>query len=303
VEIQQVRSFVQVAREKSFSRAASSLGRTQPTITAAVAALERQLRVKLFDRSPRAVVLTPAGQAFLELIAPLLESWEAAPGNLHEVLDGEMRGPVRIGAGEAAVLYLLPRPIRRFLEAHPQVEIVIRHQTQGETVTMLREGEIDFGVRSLERVPPDLAYEPFLSSDRVLISTRNHPVRRARKLTLDVLSKHPFVMPWRMSATRKRIERALGARRLPCRIAIEAGGWEIVKQYVAMGFGIAVIPEFCLERTDRGLAARSVRHLLGEDSYGLVFRKGRSLSLAAKALTAEFKAKSEGSELRRSSSR
>ncbi|HEY6065908.1 MAG TPA: LysR family transcriptional regulator substrate-binding protein, partial [Thermoanaerobaculia bacterium] len=192
------------------------------------------------------------------------------------------------GAGEAAVLYLLPGPIRSFLKQHPQVEVVIRHQPAEETLAMLREGELDFGVRSLETVPREFDYEPFVTSDRVVISTRNHPLSRARTLTLEILSTHPFVMPWKTSATRRLIEGALAAKGLPCRVAIEAGGWEIIKQYVALGFGVAVIPKFCLRPTDRRLAVRSARHLFGQDGYGLVFRKGRSLSLAAKALAAEF---------------
>lgn len=294
MEVQQVRSFVEVARQKSFSRAASKLGRTQPTITAAVQALERELRTKLFDRSARSVTLTPAGHAFLESIGPLLQSWDAAPAALQEALDGRVRGPVRVGAGEAAVLYLLPGPIRRLLEKHPQVDVVLRHQPADQTLTMLREGELDFGIRSLETVPDDVSYEPFLTCDRVLISRRNHPATRARMPTLETLSKYPFVMPWKGSATRRLIERALEDRRLPCRVAVEAGGWEIIKRYVALGLGIAVIPEFCLQPADRGLSVRSVRHLFGRDNYGLVFKKGRSLSAAAKILAAEFVPKSEG---------
>ena len=172
VEIQQVRSFVEVARQRSFSRAAAKLFRTQPTITMAVKSLEREIGAKLLERSSRGVRLTLSGQALLESVGPLLQSWDAAAGAVREASDGVLRGPVRVGAGEAAVLYLLPGPIRRFLKKHPQVEVVVRHQTAEQTVSMLREGELDFGVRSFPSTPPDLIDHPLLTCDRVLICRR-----------------------------------------------------------------------------------------------------------------------------------
>lgn len=295
MEIQQVRSFVEVARQKSFSKAASKLGRTQPTITAAVQALEKEVGTLLFERSNRGVMLTAAGHAFLESIGPILQSWEAAPAALRESLDGMARGPVRVGAGEAAVLYLLPEPIRRFQKRNPLVELVVRHQTAPQTLAMLREGELDFGIRSLSSVAPDMTYLPFLTCDRVLISPRGHPASRVKALTLENLSRYRFVMPWKESETRRLIESSFESRGLPCNVALEAGGWEIIKRYVTLGLGIAVIPEFCLETTDRRrLSARSVRHLLGQDTYGLVLKTGRPLSLAARSLAAEFRPELDG---------
>lgn len=291
VEVQQVRSFVEVARHRSFSKAASKLGRTQPTITASVQGLERELRVLLFERSSHGVTLTPAGSLFLESVGPLLQTWETVPTALQEALDGVARGPVRVGAGEAAVLYLLPDPIRRFLKRNRQVELIIRHQAEAETLAMLRRGELDFGIRSLSSVPREMTYLRFLTCDRVLICPRGHPARSMRALTLENLSRYRFVMPWKESETRTLIERALESRGLPCNIALEAGGWEIIKRYVALGLGIAVIPEFCLGASDRRpLAPRSVRHLFGQDTYGLVLKSDRPLTAAAKSLASEFRA-------------
>lgn len=289
MELHQARSFVEVARQKSFSRAASKLFRTQPTITAAIQALEREVGTTLFERSSRGVRLTPSGQILLETVGPLLESWERVTPEVRERLDGVARGPVRVGAGEAAVLYLLPAPIRKLLDRSPQVEVVIRQQTEDQTLSMLREGDLDFGIRSLNAVPPDMTYLPFLTCDRMLISPRNHPVTRVRTLTLEALSRHRFVMPWKLSSTRRLIERSFEERGLPCNVALEAGGWEIIKRYVGLGLGLAVIPEFCLPPADRHISSRSARHLFGQDTYGLVFRKGRSVAAAARSLAAEFR--------------
>ena len=92
-------------------------------------------------------------------------------------------------------------------------------------------------------------------------------------------------MPWKGSTTRQLVERAFDAAGLRYQIVLEAGGTEIIKRYVVLGLGIAVVLEFCLTPADRQhLAARSVRHLFGQDTYGIIVKQGRQLSRAAQAL-------------------
>src|SRR5581483_5419482 len=162
---------------------------------------------------------------------------------------------------------------------------VVRNQPVEDTLAMLRSGELDFGLRSLERAPAGLEHRPALTFNRLLIGTRHHPALRPRRPIVVELAPHPFVMPWPRSPTRRLLERALRARGREPEVAVEAGGWAIIKRYVAAGLGIAVVPSFCLERADaRTLAARSVTHLLGPDAYGIVMRRDRPLSRAARAL-------------------
>jgi DNA-binding transcriptional LysR family regulator len=288
LEIQQARVFLAVAREGSFSAAARRLYRTQPTVTMAVQKLERELGSRLFERVGHGARLTHAGQLLLESVGPLLEQWDRAAGLLKEPADGVLRGPVQIGAGDAAMLYLLPGPIRAFLKRHPRVDVVLRHQAAEDTIAMLRQGEIDLGLRSLPEPPADISYLPFLTADRLLIAPRNHPIHRARSLTLDHLSRHRFILPWPGSATRKLVEGVFAERGLPLRVSLEAAGWETIKRYAGLGLGIAVVPDFCLEQTDRRIAVRSARHLFGQDTYGVVTKRGRELSPAARALIAEI---------------
>jgi DNA-binding transcriptional LysR family regulator len=285
MEIHQARAFLAVAREGSFSRAAQKIGRTQPTVTMSVQKLERELKETLFERSGRTVRLTPRGQLLAETIGPLLEAWANAADRAREGSDGVPRGPVRVGAGEVAVLYLLPAALRRFRRANPHVQIVVRHQAAGETLAMLRRAELDFGLLSLPAVPDDLDYRPLVESDRVLIAPPGHPLASVRAITLEKLARYEFIVPWPGSTTRMLIEGAFARRGLALRVALEAGGWEIVKRYVLLGLGVAVVPELCVESADRRkLAYRSVSRLFGRDAYGIATRRGRELSVAAKAL-------------------
>jgi DNA-binding transcriptional LysR family regulator len=288
VEVQQARLFLAVAREGSFSAAARRLYRTQPTVSMAIQKLERELGARLFERVGHGVRLTRPGRMLLESTGPLLEQWDRTRSLLKESADGVLRGPVQVGAGEAAIFYLLPGPIRSFLRRHPRVEVVVRHHSAEDTLTILREGEIDFALRSLPEPPADMVYVPFRKADRLLIAPRNHPIHRARSLTFELLSRHPFILPRQGSATRKLVEGLFAERGLPLKISLEAGGWETIKRYAGLGLGIGVVPDFCLEQMDRRLAVRPARHLFGRDTYGIVTKRGRELSPAARALVTEI---------------
>ncbi len=109
-----MRSFLAVARGGGYSRAAEAVHRTQPAVTSAVKGLERELGVALFERRGRRAVLTPAGEALVAEAGPALDQWEGLPDRLKERLSGETQGNLRIGAGEAAVLYLLPAILKVF---------------------------------------------------------------------------------------------------------------------------------------------------------------------------------------------
>ena len=283
MEVQQARAFLAVAREGGVTRAAAKVFRTQPAVTMAVKALERQLKTKLFERAGRGVRLTSAGRRLFETLAPLVQQWDAVPSHLIGAADGKLRGSVRIGAGEAALLYLLPGPLRVFRRRYPEVEIVIRHQTADRVLTDLRDGALDLGVRSLPVPPADFEFQPLVTSDRVLIGSRGHRALRGRP-RLATLAEHSFILPPRGSTTRALLEGTFAEADLPLSIAVEAGGWEIVKRYAAIGLGLAVIPAFCVLPADRArLASRPATSLFGRDTYGLVTRRGRELEPACKA--------------------
>jgi DNA-binding transcriptional LysR family regulator len=288
MEVQQARAFLAVAREGSVSRAARAIGRTQPTVTMAIHKLERELKQKLLERAGRGVRLTRAGEALARSLRPLIEQWDAVPAGLEESPGGLLRGPVRVGTGEAAILYLLPDPLRRFRKRHPRAELVLSHEPAERVLDGLRDGSLDFGIRSVPAPPAEFEFRPFVRGARVLIAPPRHPVFNHRA-SPEILARYAFVLPRRGSTTRSLIEGAFAGAGLPLRISVEAGGWEIIKRYVAMGLGISIIPAFCLQPSDRArVASRSLRNLFGEETYGIVTKRGRELAPAARALADEF---------------
>ena len=295
MEIQQARAFLAVARAGSVSRAARAVARTQPTVTMAVRKLERELKTRLLERTGRGIRLTPAGEALARSLGPLIEQWDRVPAAIQESPGGPLRGPVRIGAGEAAILYLIPAPLRSFRKQHPEVELVIHHEPADRVLDSLRDGSLDFGIRSVPGPPPEFEFVPFISCDRVLIAPPGHAVL-SRRPTPETLSRHAFVLPRKGSTTRSLIEGAFARAGLDLRISVEAGGWEVVKRYVALGLGISVIPAFCLQPSDRPrLASRSVVSLFSRETYGTVRKRGRDLPVAALALLSELTSRAQAS--------
>jgi DNA-binding transcriptional LysR family regulator len=286
MEIQQMRSFLAVASGGGYSRAAETVHRTQPAVTASVKALERELGIALFERRGRRAALTPAGEALVAEAGPALDQWEGLKDRLKERLSGEAQGLLRIGAGEAGVLYLLPAILKAFQKKHSKVRIVLHHQRADETLRMLKAGELDLGVRSLTIVPAwaILPAFPGLSTGGGL---RQGPSLRPGR-NGQALRNWPGILllfPGSQSITRVLVEEALTKAGLPYQVGLEAGGWEAIKTYAAAGFGVAVVPELCLSKEDRHrLAVRSTGDLFGQDSYGVVTRRGTVLPPAAREL-------------------
>lgn len=248
----------------------------------AIQKLARELQADLIERSGRGVRLTAAGQRLAQYLGPLLQQWDAARMHLDDSSKGPLRGPVRVGGGEAAILYLLPPALATFRRQHPQADIIIRHQPADETLAGLRDGSLDFGIRSLPLPPGDIEFRPILTCDRVLIAKRGNAMLKGGP-RLEKLARESFVLPRKGSTTRTMIEGAFVQAGLELRVAVEAGGWEIVKRYVAMGLGVSVVPAFVIRPADRkGLGTRPVQALFGQETYGLVTRRGREVSRAGR---------------------
>lgn len=283
MEPQALRDFLAVVKHGGFSAAAEKVPRSQPTLSLSVKHLQDELGIALFERLGRRVKLTPAGEAFRDKAEILLDQL-ASLARFGQDSSAGVRGPVRVGAGEGGVSYLLPEPVRQFKRRHPEIEVIIRNQPVEESLGALKSGDLDFALRSLESPPRgfDYAPAPALRFDRVVIAPKEHEVHRVRRLTPSALAKYPLVMPWPRSTTRQLVERAFEAEDLQPKVAIEAGGWSTVKRYVELGLGLAIVPAFCVEPSDRRrLITRSVRHLFGQDQYGIVVKHGRQLSRGA----------------------
>lgn len=278
-----LRAFCQTVRLGSISRAAEALFVSQPAVSQQVQALERELGVVLFERSGRRLVPSREGQLLFEMAQPLVESLDGLEATFRDRVQGLEAGELNIAANSSTILYLLPRIVERFRQLHPEVRLTLHNAISADGTDLLRNDAADLAVGSMTDVPSDLTYAPAYRFEQVLITPHDHPLARG-ELSLDAISRQPLILPPKRQITYRLVDQVFQRARLPYTVALEVGGWEVIKQYVAMGMGISIVPSLCLNDADRGrLAARAMRPWFPERSYGVIVRRGKALSAQARA--------------------
>jgi LysR family transcriptional regulator, putative pyruvate carboxylase regulator len=281
-----LRAFCQAARLGSVSRTAEALFLSQPAITLQLQALERDLGAKLFERSGRRLLLTREGSALYELARPLVEGFDGLESAFHNSLKGMEASELHVAAGSSTILYLLPAIVQAFKQAHPNVQLVLHNVTGKDGLSLLRSDAVDLAVGSMLDVPTDLSYAPVYSFDPMLIMAKGHPLSKITKVKLEDLSPHGLILPPKRLTTWRLVDLVFQQQRVPYTVALEVGGWEVIKQYVAMGLGISIVTGICLNDADREkLEIRNLRDYFPPRSYGVVVRKGKYLSPQARAFS------------------
>ena len=274
--LQQLRGFCHAARAGSVSKAAEHLLLSQPSVSLQIQALEREFGVTLFDRHGPRIELTKDGLALYDLARPLVDGIDG----LQEIFTAKRtsveHGRVDIAAGGSTILYVLPPFVERFRTAHPGVEIKLHNVTGKEGLALLRAGEVDFAVGPLLDTPEDIEFQPIVSYDPVLITSRDHPLADKHRITLKDISRYPLIMPPRNQSTWRIVELVFGKHKLSYDVKLEVGGWEVIKKYVELGLGISIVMGICITG-DEKLFVRPVGAWFPKRTYGVVRRKGRPL--------------------------
>ncbi len=283
-KLKPLRAFCQTVRLGSVSRASEALFVSQPAITLQLQALERGLGTGLFERSGRRLTPTREGQLLYELAQPLVESLDGLEGSFREKVRGLDAGELNIAANSSTILYLLPRIVELFRAQHPDVRLTLHNAVSADGTDLLRSDAVDLAVGSMLDVPADLSYAPVYRFEPLLIAPPGHPLITRRSLKLEDLSPYGLILPPKRVVTYRLVDLVFQQNRVPYTVALEVGGWEVIKQYVAMGMGISIITSICLGEADRDrLASRSLSQWFPTRSYGVVVRKGKYLSPQARA--------------------
>jgi DNA-binding transcriptional LysR family regulator len=284
--LKQLRAFCHAARLGSVTRAAEALYLSQPAVSLQLAALESELGAGLFERLGRRLSLTREGEVLYELARPLIDGIDGIEGEFRSRLKGMDAGELNIAAGSSTILYLLPPLVAAFRAEHPEVQLKLHNVTGVDGLARIRSDEVDLAVGSMLDVPNDIDYAATHSFDPLLITPIGHPLADKPTLRLEDLSPYGLILPPKRLTTYRLVDLVFQQRRVPYTVALEVGGWEVIKQYVAMGLGISIVTAICLTEADRArLAARSLAKYFPSRSYGVVVRKGKFLSPQARAFT------------------
>ena len=229
----QLRAFVSIVKLGTLTRAAEALFLSQPTVTLQLQALERELGVPLLERRRRRINLTDAGEALYELARPLVEGWDNLDRDFQARVKGLTAGRLTIAAGASTIQYLLPELVRRYREAFPAVHLQLANVTGRDGLALLRADEADFAIGSMLDVPNDIAWAPLRHFDPMLITPLDHPLAHKADIALEDLSPYGLILPPQRLSTYRLVDLVFQQRQVPYQVAIEVGGWEVIKEYVA----------------------------------------------------------------------
>ena len=275
--LKQLRAFCHAARTGSVSAAAEKICLSQPTVSLQIQALEREFATVLFERRGPKIRLTPEGELLYELAQPLVEGMD----KLHETFSLQCgrvdQGTLDIAAGESTILYILPEPIRRFNERYPGIDVRLHNVTGRDGLAMLRADEVDLAVGSMLEVPDDVTYRPVVTYRPTLITPAGHPLSNKTDLTLADIAGYGLILPPRHLSTWRLVDLVFSQHDLAYKVTLEAGGWEVIKKYVELGFGISIVTDVCLTG-DESLGRVPLEQYFPRRSYGIVLRRGKFLS-------------------------
>jgi DNA-binding transcriptional LysR family regulator len=287
--IHQLRSFYYSATCGNFTRAAEALSTGQPSVTNHVKDLERGLGARLFERRPRGVRLTPEGDVLLEMLGDLVERVDRLKDEFDERCGRLAGNEVRLVASQQLLLNLLAPVLKRYQRDNPSVQVIVHNRTRPEVFAMVAAGEVDLGVAARAGLPPGLAFDEILVDELVLIAPPDHPLARRAEVSLEDIALHPLLVPDQRSSTRQTVREVFARRGLELRIGMELERWEVIKEFVTAGLGVALVPSFCVSAAETRLALKSVGEYFPRRSYGIVTRRGKHLASAARSLVAAIK--------------
>ena len=283
MDINQLEVFLGVAQEKSFSRAAEALHRTQPAVSQAVRRLEAELGESLFDRSSKDGTLTAAGRVLFDYAQQMLNLRQNAHMAIRELRDLH-RGKLSLSANEYTVMSLLPLvPI--FRARHPHIKIEVRRSLARRIPSEILGREVEIGVVSFKPTEQAIKSVPVATDELALIVPLSHPLAGKGIVSVRDLGAEPFIAHNVPSPYRELVIKTFEKHRTPLNISMEMPTLEAIKRLVEKGSGVALVPRLAAQvEIDRGqLAGLTVHEMRLERRLFLIYRKAATLSHAARA--------------------
>jgi DNA-binding transcriptional LysR family regulator len=276
--------FLSVVNEKSFSRAAEKMLRTQPAVSLAVQRLETELKEKLIDRSAKELLLTDAGRIVAEY-ARRFENMESEMYTALAELRDNSSGRLTIGANESTALYLLHH-IEQYRRLYPKVKVQVRRSLSSRLPSQLQDGDLELGVISYD--PEDERLDSLvIYTDRlVFVCSPQHRLARRETLSITELGMETFIAHNVLSPYRETVLQEFQRHRVNLNMDVEMPTVETIRRMVQKNEGVAFLPAMCVQQELESGALASVpieefRHV--ERKIRLVFPARRALSHAARA--------------------
>jgi len=276
MKLEQLRALCQiVAQGYSVSRAAEALDAPQPGVSRHLRGLERELGVDIFRRNRKRLLgLTAAGTAIVKVARRMLEDAEAL-GKIGREFSASDSGNLTVATTHTQSRYALPGVVQRFSARYPKVRLMLRQGNPAEIVELVRTGEADLciGSESAE-VADDLLFFPCYELRRIVLTPPRHALLRERRLTLEALARYPIITYDPPFMGRSKLVQAFESRGLSPNIVLSATDTDVIKSYVELGLGIAIVARLAFDPArDRKLRAIDAGHLFESNTIHLGLRR------------------------------
>jgi len=281
MDFDQLHTFLEIVRLKSFSKAAQTCYRTQPAISAQVRQLEQELRADLFERFGSRISLTTAGRIFAQHAEQMLELRRRAQDAIAE-LETNPRGELVIAANEATCIYVLPRVFSVYRQLFPAVQLQVDRSYASRVVEAVAENSADFGLTQLPVDEKRLQVVDIHKDEICAIVPAGHPLAGRKTVEAQEVTEFYLLLP-KQGKTRVRLNQWLEAVEDRIRISMELDSTEMMKHFVLAGLGISFLAiSNCREEIAAGkVSAISLAPEPMVRRLGLIYRRDKALSKAA----------------------
>jgi DNA-binding transcriptional LysR family regulator len=283
MDLFQLESFLAVAEERSFSRAAARLHRTQPAVSQAIAKLEAELGEVLLDRSSRDASLTDAGDVLREYAQKLLNLRGEASAALTELRELH-RGRLNLAANEYTCLYLLPL-LDEYRRQNPHIKVAVHRNLASRIPDEVLLHSVEIGVLSFRPEDSQVQSVMVFRDQLALVVNPRHPLAAAGEVSIRQLGTQNFVAHNVPSPQRQKVIQAFRRHKTPLQMGVELPSLEAIKRFVEMGNGVALVPGLTVspELAAGTLVRVRIKELQIERRLRLVYRRQANLSHAATA--------------------
>jgi DNA-binding transcriptional LysR family regulator len=281
MDLDQLHTFLEIVRLKSFSKAAQTCYRTQPAISAQVRQLEQELNTTLFERLGTRISLTAAGKIFADYAEQILALRRRAQEVINE-LDRVPRGEIVIAANEATCIYVLPWVFSDYKKRFPNVQLHVDRSYGSRVVAAVLDNLADFGITQLPVAEKKLQVVRIHSDEIKLLVPARHPLAVRDSVTCHDIMSFPILLP-KGGTTRARLNAWLEPVEDELHVSMELDSTEMIKKFVAAGLGISFLAaSHCKVDVEQGhLATVSLGPEPMIRNLGLIYRKDKGLSKAA----------------------
>ena len=285
MDLLQLEHFLAVVEERTFTRAAERVCRTQPAVSQSIKKLEEDIGTPLFARDVHEVSLTEAGKLLVQYARRMLNLRRDALRQLSE-LKTLKAGTLAVAAHESAAVYLLPGALRGYLEQFPDIKVGIYRSRLNEIPRQVMDREVDIGFVKDEPAFHEVHSTEVHLDQMVLIAAPHHPLVGRPHVTIQHLASEPFVLHSLCTTTAEMMHKIFEQHRIKFRVVAELWSFENIKGFVREGVGLAIVPGVTVRESlrDGSIARIPLRALETPRRTLMIYRDQGYLSDCASAL-------------------